>query len=284
MCCGSTGSATGAVHHRRTTIDGNTRRPLIVRSKARLLDLLRRSAGVARTGLRIARTRVVHQGNATLPDERSQATSVAVGLTAVQDVKNDHLATSMVKCKPNTPVAYAEPIFTAERLDGFNVALPLGRKTMHALQDLRSRWEIQPRELLARWLRELDCPVHNSTPVSFARSSSEMVPSPARNDLRAASTARCSSSVSGSSDTGAFINARVTGSSFSATGMPQVWHRSAPMPRTARMPPQWRVTWARSVRNLEQPQRVANSPDILHPQVPRRSPMGSKSPPLSRQH
>ena len=67
-------------------------------------------------------------------------------------------------------------------------------------------------------------------PHSSASSSSVLVGSPARNEAFAAATAARSSSVSGSSEGGAFRSAAITGSSFSARGIPRVCTRTNGLP------------------------------------------------------
>lgn len=148
---------------------------------------------------------------------------VLVRPAANEDVQNHEFCTGYIERKANAPFANPQSIFTNERFDGCDVAS--ARCT-----ELRNRIENLLTLLFRDAVALLECrPRPDITPLSHGfssqclrTSSCEYNRPPARTSALAASTAACSSTVSGSSSSDAFAKARSTGSSFAARGIGQV--------------------------------------------------------------
>ncbi len=148
---------------------------------------------------------------------------VPIGFSAVQHMKHNEFTACSIKGEANTPLANSKPILTNERLDGLNVTVASLHECFDRRQDLSSLPERDGFKFFSCWLADYDTQTHKSMPHSSASSCSVLVGSPARSDALATATAARSSSVSGSSEGRAFVKASITGSSFSASGMGQLW-------------------------------------------------------------
>lgn len=144
--------------------------------------------------------------------------SLPVDLAAVANVLNHKLTARIVEGKQHAQITNSEAVLPAEGLDGLDVAIALGSVAVQRFRYARPCCHIYLSKILFGGLRQYDEPVHSSMPISLAKASRVLVGSPARRAARVSSMARSSSSVSGSSETGAFTRERVTGSSFGAVG------------------------------------------------------------------
>jgi hypothetical protein len=159
---------------------------------------------------------------------------IAVRVTPIQHVEHDNFAPGCVQREPNAPFTNPQTVFAYERLDGIDVTSAGLAELLDAIENQSA---LLDRNALALFGRGT-CPNvtpdgHCSSSQSLRSSSCVYVGSPARNDALAASTAARSSSVSGSSVSGAFARASNTGSSFSARDIAEVWLHCSTLPSLA---------------------------------------------------
>jgi len=155
--------------------------------------------------------------------------ALPVNFATVGDVLNDHRLAGVVEGKQDAKITGSKSVLTGPSFHCHHVPLAKFDETRHRGEDSLPVLGMNPIAGPDSRLGPDVTPGHARSSQRRSTSSCDNRGSPARIDAFAPSMARSSSSVSGSSDTGAFIRARVTGSSLGAVGgmTSQVWSGAA---------------------------------------------------------